>query len=181
MSPVPLPVAPAKSPVPPTILHTPWIQPGFAVLCASSEFPGSSMPVVAPCVTSVLPFSNQIVRSVQPSPHPLKTSTVRSTCPSPATFPAPQTVSGAQPLSTKIARNGTVVLAAAGATSANAATRAPHASASLTSFMTSSLLSQLSWLRPYVQPLQKRSKRPSRSRPNPRLIRGRGLRVPRRR
>ena len=101
----------------------------------SEEFPGNSTAVVFPCVTSVLPFPNVIVRSVQPGPHPLMTSTVRSTCPSPATFPAPQTVSGAQPLSTKMARKGAVVSAAAGAASANAAAKELHASASLNSFI----------------------------------------------
>src|SRR5215212_1552812 len=201
--PVPLPVAPAKIPVPPTIVCEISKKSG-ALSPADEELPGETTPTTLSRIRSVLPSSNVIVRTWQFGPQAPNATLWKATWPSPLKVALPQLVPGAQtgwpaPFSTNVAWYLSAVPAVAGAASISAATSPPHASASLNSFITvflsvadhpsvdSAEAAFRLCMRPYARSLQKRSKPTPRSEPaftatvttRPRLFYPRALSDPR--
>src|SRR5439155_22073374 len=79
--PVPLPVAPANLPVPPTIVCVISRKTG-AFAPAADDPPGEITPTMLSWITSVLPSSNAIVRTAQFGPQASKTMHWLATWPS---------------------------------------------------------------------------------------------------
>lgn len=132
-TPVPLPVAPAKIPVPPTIVCV--ISKKVGAPCPFPE-PGENVLTMLSCIRSVLPSSKVIVRPSQLGPQASNTTIWYATCPKPEIVALPHDVPGGQvacppAFSTNVASYLIVVTAIAGAATTNTATRAQSATENL--------------------------------------------------